>query len=208
MAKAKLIVFGSLMFSLLVVSGMALAQSGLYGSNVVTSTSNNVTTNNSGSATVDNTGTTGVSATISGLSSGTSAVVTTSSLSGPSTGVGALSTGSVYFDISVTLPAGTTAPAGATVQVCFTNSGLQSGDSLQYWTGSSWASATNVSVSGTQICGTVPLSALTGTNFAVVPAAANYTYYYIGAIIVALVVIVIVGIMMSRRRKPAAATAA
>ena len=195
-------VLASLTLSFLLFSAVAAAQTGLYGSNVVVSTSNTVTISSSGTGTVDNTGTTGVSATITGLTGVSNAVVTTQTLSGPSTGVSKLSVGSVYFDLSVTLPVGTTAPAGATVNVCFTSPTVKAGDTLQYWTGSSWGTATGTTINGDKICGNVPLSALTGTNFAIAPPP-NYTIYYLAGGIAAFVIIAFVVLLLTRPKNKA-----
>ncbi len=157
-----------------------------------------------GSGTVDDSATTGVSVTISGATGLTNANVTTSKLNGPGAGVSLVSGGgtTLYFDVQVTLPSGSSAPSGATVQVCFTDPSVTSSSTIQYFSGGSWATATGVTVSGTQVCGNVPLSALTGTNFAVVAsAAADYTWVYITVIVVVLVVIIAVGAIMMRRRK-------
>ncbi|MDE2589635.1 MAG: hypothetical protein KGL95_08230, partial [Patescibacteria group bacterium] len=63
-----------------------------------------------------------------------------------------------YFDVLVS------GISDGTANVCIANSIVVSGSTVQYWTGSSWASATNISVSGTTICGNIPVSTLTGTN--------------------------------------------
>ena len=154
-----------------------------------------------GSATQDDTSTTGVSVSITGATGISNVTVSTSSTNSPDFGVSAPTSGAaLYFDIKVTLPSGATAPAGATVNVCFTDPTVASGMTLQYFDGTTWQTATGITVSGTQICGTVPLSALTGTNFAAFAAGADYTWVYVGVIVVALAVIVAVGILMWRRR--------
>jgi hypothetical protein len=191
----------SLFFGILLISGVVAAQSA-YGANVISSTSTTATVSSSGSASVDDTSTTGVTATISGATGVSSAVVTTQNLSGPSSGVSTFSTSgtALYFDVSVALPAGVTAPSGSTVTVCFTSSSVASTDTLYYWSSGSWATATNVSVSGNTICGTVPLSALTGTNFVAAPPGANYTWVYALVVVVVIVVIAVAVLMMRRKR--------
>jgi len=106
-----------------------------------------------GSASVDNTRTTGVTDSISGATGVSNATVTTQSLNSPSTGVSAFSTSGTltYFEIKVTLPAGTIAPSGATVQVCFTSPSVSSTDILYYSGGSSWVEATGSTVTGFKI---------------------------------------------------------
>ena len=157
-----------------------------------------------GSGSRDDTAITGVSVSITGATGITNLNVTTSKLTGPGNGVVSVTTGGsvLYFDVNVALPSGTSAPSGATVQVCFTDPSVSSSDTLQFYSGGSWTTATGVTVTGTQVCGTVPLSALTGTNFAVYAAAGyDYTWVYITVIVVVLVVIVAVGVVMTRRRK-------
>ena len=156
-----------------------------------------------GSGNQDDTTTTGVSVSITGATGISNANITTSKLNGPGSGVSLVGgSGTLYFDVNVALPSGSSAPSGATVQVCFTDPTVTSSDTIQYFSGGSWATATGITVSGTQICGNVPLSALTGTNFAVLASSgADYTWIYITAIVVVLVVIVAVGVLMMRRRK-------
>jgi hypothetical protein len=158
-----------------------------------------------GQISVNDTQLTGVSVVVGGLTGVSGKVnITTSALSSPSGGVGVVTqTGTLYFDVQVTLPAGTTAPSGAEVTICLTNPGVTSGMGLEYWDGSAWVSATSVTVHGSRVCGTVPLSALTGTNIAAVPgaAAANYTYLYVAIVVVVLVVVVVLGLVFMRRRR-------
>ncbi|MDE1728048.1 MAG: hypothetical protein KGH81_02570, partial [Thaumarchaeota archaeon] len=119
------------------------------------------TTISSGAASADHTGTTGIKVTIRGSSatSGTSVNLITSEISSPFTGVsvGTLSNPK-YFDVLVQKI------SDGTTNVCITNPIVTSSSTMQYWTGSSWTSATSISVSGTTICGDIPVSALTGTN--------------------------------------------
>lgn len=156
-----------------------------------------------GKATVNDTTITGVSAVVSGMTGVSNITLTTATLGSPSLGVTGLASGTLYFDVQITLPPGTTAPAGAAATICFTNPGVTSGIGLQYWNGSAWVSATGVTVTGSRVCGTVPVSALTGTNFAVVAGAGgtDYTLYIYAAVLVALVVIVGVGVYFWRRRR-------
>jgi hypothetical protein len=177
-----------------------------YAPNVNAQASHNVTVTG-GSATQDDSSTTGVTVTINGLTGVTSANVTTQSLNAPNTGVSAFSTSgtAVYFDVHVVLPAGSTVPSGATVTVCFSDPLVTSSDTLNYWTGSSWAQASSVTVAGTQICGTVSLSALTGTNFVAAPAASSSTSFIIYGALAVLVIVVLGGaFLVMRRRKPSA----
>ena len=195
--------FALLLTTTLLMATPVISQTSPYAPNVTSSQSTTVAISGGG-GTVDDTSTTGVSATISGATGVSSATVQTQSLNAPSTGVGSFQTSgtATYFDVQVTLPTGTTAPSGATVQVCFSNPSVTSTDTLEYWSGSSWTSATSVSVTGTTICGTVPLSALSGTNFVAAPmAAADYTLYYIAGFVVVIIVIVIAILVMRRPKK-------
>lgn len=204
-AKILGIVFAALMGSL-VLSSSALGANP-YAPNVTAQhTSPSVTVTN-GAATVDDTAITGVSVSVSGLTGASSVSVTTQSLNAPSSGVSAFSTSgtAVYFDVNITLPPGTVVPPGATATACFTNPSVTSSDILQYWDGTSWVPATNVSVTGTRICGTVPLSVLVGTNFVAAPPPAvpsPFPSLYFWGIVVAVVVVAIaVAIWVLRRPK-------
>jgi hypothetical protein len=190
---------GLLLFSVLLVSSAATAQ--LYGSNVLVSKANTAAIT-SGAGIADNTATTGVLVSITGMTGVKSVVITTSSLSGPSQGISSFSGSGtlLYFDVSISLPAGTTAPSGASAQVCLTNPSVTSSDSLYYWSGSSWTAVQGVTVTGIEICGTIPVSALTGTNFvAAVSAAYDYTWVYVSVVVVVIVVVAIAFIMRRRR---------
>lgn len=184
----------------LLISVPVHAQQSPYAPNVTANESSTVNVSG-GTATVDDTSTTGVSVSITGATGVASATVTTESLNGPSSGVSTFSTNGAYFDVNVALPSGESAPAGATVTVCFTDPTATSSDTLEYWSGGSWNQASNVSVSGTKVCGSVPLSALTGTNFVIAPAPVDYTIYYIAAIVAVVIVIALVALMVTRRKK-------
>lgn len=173
-----------------------------YAPNVTSQTSNQVTVSG-GNASVDNTASTGVSASITGLSGASSATIQTQSLNSPSTGVGTFSTSgtAAYFDVKVTLPSGASA-GSATATVCFSSPSVSSTDTLYYWSGSSWTQASSVTVTPPKICGSVPVSALTGTNFvAAPPSAADYTLYYVGGFVVVIIVIVIAILVMRRPKR-------
>jgi hypothetical protein len=125
--------------------------------------------------------TTGVSVTSSGLTVSHVTVVT-KSLNAPDTGV--------------------TPPAGATVTVCVADPAVTGGDVLEYWSGSTWVAAGGVTITGTKICGTVPLSAVSGTNFVVAPPAVSLlSNVYIWVLVAVVVIIVIGGAVWVLRRK-------
>lgn len=160
----------------------------------------------SGSASVDDSATTGVKVAVSGLTGVTNVGVSTSSLNTVSASVTPLPIkGAVYVDVHVTVPAGTKIPAGATANICVSNSGVSSNWSLEYWAGSGWGTATGVTVTGTTVCGNIPVADLTGTNVAAVPAAAapDYTYLYLGVFVVVLVIIIAAGLLLRRGSREA-----
>jgi len=145
---------------------------------------------------------TGVSVTITGATeaNGTPVGVTTQTLSAPSAGVGTPNlTSPSYYDVLVT---GITT-GNAQVFISFTSA--SSGTTMQYWDGTTWTTASNITVNGSTVCGTIPVSALTGTNIAlanqaqpVPPAPANYTILYIGA---GVAIVVLVGVFLALRRR-------
>jgi hypothetical protein len=124
-----------------------------------------------GGATVDDPVTTGINVTVSGLANvTTSIVVTTETLNAPSTNVPAVSSsGNVfYFDVSIALPAGKSAPPSSNATIILSNPLITPEYTLEYWVGSAWLPASYVAVSGTTIEGQIPVSSLTGTNLAAV----------------------------------------
>jgi hypothetical protein len=80
---------------------------------------------------------------------------------------------------------------------------VASSDTLYYWSSGAWVSATSVTVntSTNTICGTVPLSALTGTNFVAAPPGTSYTWLYILVVVVIVIVIAVAVVMMRRPKK-------
>jgi hypothetical protein len=122
--------------------------------------------------------TTGINVSVSGLTGVTGNLnVTTQTLNSPSGGVLTVSSSSnvFYFDVNVALPAGTTTPAGANATITLSNPLITSGYTLEYWDGSAWVVATDVTITGTTITATIPVSALTGTNVAIVKASSIIT---------------------------------
>lgn len=51
-------------------------------------------------------------------------------------------------------------------RICITDGNVSSTTAMQYWVGKHWARASNETVTGSTICGTVPVSAMTGTPLA------------------------------------------
>ena len=117
----------------------------------------------SGNAYANQTSTTGLTVSISGSAApdGTSIIVNTQALSSPSVGVAALSLSSLrYFDVLVK---GITT---GNARVCAEYQGTTATTSMQYWDGRTWTGPASVTMTGTVVCGTIPVSALTGTNIA------------------------------------------
>ena len=111
----------------------------------------------------DQTGITGVSVSIAGSSAtaGTGVTIVTTALTAPSVGVtpGTLNN-EVYFDVQVT------GISDGTATVCVNDLKADASTILQYWNAGEWVTASNVvSNIGSNVCGDVPVSALTGTNF-------------------------------------------
>jgi hypothetical protein len=103
---------------------------------------------------------TGITVTITGTSATGSVTITPSDESGaPSSGADLnLGTGTTYYDVKVS------GAVDGTAQICISPTAA----TMQYYdsTSSSWVSASNIVVTGTQICGDIPVSALTGTPIA------------------------------------------
>jgi hypothetical protein len=92
--------------------------------------------------------------------------------------------------------------------VCFTNPSVASGDTLKYWNHSTWATAKGVGIVGTEICGSVLVSALTGTNLVAAPVTPLISLSSGGYLRILLIVIfifgagwVIVGYLILLRKK-------
>jgi hypothetical protein len=118
-----------------------------------------------GGAYVDQTSSTGTSVTITGSTApdGTSVMVISRDLgSTQPTGTGSVSLGSSsYFDVQIQ---GIT---DGTAKVCITNAAVTSATVMEYAVGTAWVSALPYppggTVTGTTICGEIPVSALQGT---------------------------------------------
>jgi hypothetical protein len=146
------------------VTGALVATATATGSFVAT------TTSSTGSASVDQTSTTGVNTTITGSTSSTPVSVTSTDLGTTQPGntqvLGSAAT--QFFDVQVS------GVASGTANICITNSGVSTGTTLQYWDptanggAGAWVNAANVTISGSQICGDIPVSALSGTPIALI----------------------------------------
>lgn len=123
-------------------------------------------TNATGTVTINDTATNGVSITISGINSSlTSIRIELANLTRPSYGVSPanFAGGVWYYDVYV-VGTGTIAP-GITAHVCITNPNVATQTAMEYWNGSAWVTPGDTTVNGATICGTVPVSGLSGTNF-------------------------------------------
>src|SRR2546425_2509888 len=121
---------------------------------------------------VDQTPSTGVNTTITGSPAGASVSVTSTDLSNTQPGgtgqIGLGLTPTQFFDVHVS------GVNTGSATVCITNSAVTAGTTLQYWDptanggAGSWVNAANVTISGNQICGDIPVSFLNGTPVALV----------------------------------------
>ena len=57
--------------------------------------------------------------------------------------------------------------SSGTASVCITGGSVTSSSVLDCWSGSAWVATTSQTIIGSTICGNVPVSALTETNFAI-----------------------------------------
>ena len=118
-----------------------------------------------GSASVNQTSTTGIAVSISGSASSDGTPVTVTSVvlgNAQPANTGALTVEALnYYDVQVN------GATGGTATLCITNPSVSSPTIIQYWTGSSWANATNVNVAGSTVCGDIPVAALNGTPIAI-----------------------------------------
>ena len=150
-----------------------------------------------GSAYADQTTTTGLSVSISGSGAldGTSIIVNTQALSSHSAGVTALSlSGLRYFDVLVR---GITT---GNARVCANYQGATAATSMQYWDGKTWTSPSSVTMSGTIVCGTIPVSALAGTNIALgnpVQPAAPFPIVSVATNPVVIVLIILIAVYIA-----------
>ena len=140
------------------------------------------TTNGSGHFTV-NQGSTGVDTTITGSTSNANISVESAVLGTQPSGTGSISVGNgQYFDVEIS---GTST---GTANICITGI-VDSSTAMSYYSGGGWVSATSITrtasspagASNGQICGNVPVSALTGTYFTVgdpLPANSATSYVY------------------------------
>jgi hypothetical protein len=114
-----------------------------------------------GNASADQTSTTGVAVSVSGSSAsdGTQVTIFSADLPAQPSGTSTLSlTGIGFYDVRIS---GIT---DGTAMICISSAAVISSTELQYYSGGSWTSASDVKATpGVEICGDVPVSALTGT---------------------------------------------
>jgi len=161
-------------------SGFDTTSTALVATATATATFTATSTGGAGTVFVDQTPTTGVTTSISGSTPSTPVSVTSTAASPTQpVGTGQISIGltpTTFLDVHVS---GVTT---GTATICITNSAVSTGAMLQYWDptlnsgAGSWVSAANLTISGTQICGDIPVSALNGTPIALVkPTGPNNT---------------------------------
>jgi len=157
----------------------------------------------SGGLTANQSSTTGISVTITGSteSFGTPVDVTTETLSEPNSGVPAPDLASpAYYDVFVT------GILSGNAQVCIRSRTAVSSTTMQYWKGATWTNASDIRLSAGKVCGTIPVSALTGTNLVlgtpkptIIGLDPMVFYVIVGVIVVAVVTISIA--LVARRRE-------
>jgi flagellar basal body-associated protein FliL len=105
----------------------------------------------------------------------------------------------LYYDLKIT----GTSTGNALISI--TNSKITSSSvgGIQYWTGSSWDSASQFSVTGNTASGLIPVSALTGTPIALVAPTppVPVSILLIAIIVIVVVVIVVVAILIIMRNR-------
>jgi hypothetical protein len=103
----------------------------------------------------------------------------------------------LFYDLKIT----GTSTGNALISI--TNSKITSSSvgRIQYWTGSSWASASQFSVNGNTVSGLIPVSALNGTPIALVGPTPPIpiSILLIAVIVIVVVVIVVVAIFIIMR---------
>ena len=155
----------------------------------------------SGGLTANQSSTTGISVTITGSTEpfGLPVDVTTETLSEPNSGVPAPDLpGPAYYDVFV---AGT---LSGNAQVCIRSRTAVSSTTMQYWTGATWTNASDIRLNAGTVCGTIPVSALTGTNLVLgtpkptIIGLDPMMFYIIVGVIVAAVVTISIALVARR----------
>jgi hypothetical protein len=122
-----------------------------------------------GEVSFDQTAQTGVSVSITGSSDpdGTPVAVTTAQLNGwqpAGTGVSQVATNpAAYYDVEVQ------GVSDGTATISIENYGVFSQTTMEYWNGTQWLEASDISVLGSSVVGNIPVSALNGTIIALAP---------------------------------------
>jgi hypothetical protein len=104
---------------------------------------------------------TGISVTVTGSTDpfGLPVDVTTETLSGPNSGVPAPDLASpAYYDVFVQ------GISSGNAQICILSPTAVSSTKMQYWTGATWTNASDTRLNAGTVCGTILVTALTGTN--------------------------------------------
>lgn len=131
---------------------------------VTPQTTTSTATLSGGSATVDQTSTTGIKVTISASTAQDGTSVTVNSQVWGTTqppGESSVSLSSTnFFDVQ------TKGITDGTAEVCITNASVTPATVMQYWYGKSWPDAAGQAVTGTTVCGEIPVLALLATPIA------------------------------------------
>jgi hypothetical protein len=158
----------------------------------------------SGGLTANQSSTTGISVTITGAteSFGWPVDVTTETLSEPNSGVPAPDLASpAYYDVFVR------GILSGNAQVCIPSRTAVSSTTMQYWTGATWKNASDIRLNAGTVCGTIPVSALSGTNLVLgtpkptIIGLDPMVFYIIVGVIVAAVVTVSIALVARRRER-------
>src|SRR5947209_10223366 len=158
----------------------------------------------SGGLTSNQSSRTGISVTITGSTEpfGLPVDVTTETLSEPNSGVSAPDLASpAYYDVFVT------GISSGNAQVCIRSLTAVSSTTMQYWTGAKWTNASDIRLSSGIVCGTIPVSALTGTNLVLgtpkptIIGLDPMVFYIIVGVIAAAVVTISIALVARRRER-------
>jgi len=158
----------------------------------------------SGGLTSNQSSTTGISVTITGSTEpfGLPVDITTETLSEPNSGVPAADLASpAYYDVFLT------GILSGNAQVCIRSLRAVSSTTMQYWTGADWTNASDTRLNTGTVCGTIPVSALTGTNLVLgtpkptIIGLDPMVFYIIVGVIAAAVVTISIALVARRRER-------
>jgi len=145
----------------------------------------------------------GMNVSISGTT-GSTAEIIASQLTSQPTNTGGLTfqgsgnTSLGYYDLGVT------GIAGGTAHLCMSNANADASTVIDYYSNGSWVQAANIAATpGVLVCGDIPVSALSGSPFAIGgPRTSPTTTLILGGVAVAVVVAAAGFFLLRRRRQP------